>query len=217
MNWGDDLGYIVSVDAPLPDYDPPNFQSKSMSMEQINIYAKQIQSKHALFLFDSCFSGSIFALNRAVPEIISYKTAQPVRQFITSGSANETVPDESIFRAQFARALQGEADSDGDGYVTGTELGEFLQSTVVNYSHNAQHPQYGKIRNPKLDKGDFVFQLSVTLTVESRPVAEPASEHAQEVDPETAMWKLIEQSTDISDVKDFLAAYPEGKFAGAAR
>ena len=40
----------------------------------------------------------------------------------------ESVPDESIFRAQFARALEGEGDSDGDGYVTGTELGEFLQT-----------------------------------------------------------------------------------------
>lgn len=101
-------------------------------MQRIEEYALQIQAKHALFLFDSCFSGSLFALSRAVPDIISYKTAQPVRQFITSGSANETVPDESIFRAQFMRALQGEADSDQDGYVTGTELSEFLQRTVVN-------------------------------------------------------------------------------------
>jgi hypothetical protein len=43
--------------------------------------------------------------------------------------------------------------------VTALELGEFLQKTVVNYSKNAQHPQYGKIRNPNLDKGDFVFVL----------------------------------------------------------
>jgi hypothetical protein len=104
-----------------------------------------------------------------VPEIISYKTANPVRQFITSGSADETVPDESIFRAQFVRALQGEADSDGDGYVTGSELGEFLQVSVVNYSRNAQHPQYGKIRNPNLDKGDFVLKLRDPQTVEPTP------------------------------------------------
>ena len=158
-SYGEELGYIVPVDAPNPNYDLPVFQSKAMEMQQIEIYAKRIQSKHALFLFDACFSGSLFALSRAVPEVINYKTAQPVRQFITSGSADETVPDESIFRAQFARAIQGEADSDQDGYVTGTELGEYLQRTVVNYSRNAQHPQYGKIRNPNLDKGDFVFLI----------------------------------------------------------
>jgi hypothetical protein len=43
--------------------------------------------------------------------------------------------------------------------VTGVELGEFLQKTVVNYSKGSQHSQYGKIRNPNLDKGDFVFSL----------------------------------------------------------
>jgi len=169
MAYGEEIGYIVPVDAPNPNRDRPAFQSKAVAMQQIEIYAKRIQSKHALFLFDSCFSGSLFALSRAVPEIISYKTARPVRQFVTSGSAEETVPDESIFRAQFAQALQGEADSDQDGYVTGTELGEFLQTTVVNYSHNAQHPQYGKIRNPNLDKGDFVFKLPEPPAEETTP------------------------------------------------
>jgi hypothetical protein len=172
-SYGEELGYIVPVDTPNPNYDLTGFQSKAMEMQQIEIYAKRIQSKHALFLFDSCFSGSLFALSRALPEIITYKTANPVRQFITSGSADETVPDESVFRSQFVRALQGEADTDKDGYVTGTELGEFLQTTVVNYTHNAQHPQYGKIRNPNLDKGDFVFNLPKKQPEETALVAPP--------------------------------------------
>ncbi len=162
--YGEDLGYIVPADAPNPHHELAKFQSKAMEMQQVEIYAKRVQSKHAMFLFDACFSGSLFALSRAVPEVINYKTAKPVRQFITSGSADETVPDESIFRQQFARALQGEADRDKDGYVTGTELGEFLQTSVVNYSRNAQHPQYGKIRNPNLDKGDFVFLVPLEET-----------------------------------------------------
>ncbi len=165
-SYGEELGYIVPVNAPNPHDDLSEFQRSAIEMQQIEIYAKRVQSKHALFLFDACFSGSLFALSRAVPEIINYKTAQPVRQFITSGSAEETVPDKSIFRAQFVRALQGEADSNQDGYVTGTELGDFLQNTVVNYSRNAQHPQYGKIRNPNLDKGDFVFKLTISMEVE---------------------------------------------------
>lgn len=168
--YGEEIGYLVPADAPNPNLDEPGFLKKAMEMEQIEIYAKRIQSKHALFLFDACFSGALFSITRAVPEIISYKTSQPVRQFITSGSANETVPDESIFRRQFVRAMQGEADVNGDGYVTGTELGEFLQTTVVNYSYNMQHPQYGKIRNPNLDKGDFVFILPSTTDDPGAPV-----------------------------------------------
>ena len=87
-----------------------------------------------------------------MPEYITYKTSKPVRQFITSGQADELVPDVSIFRQQLVAALQGEADKDEDGYVTGAELGEFLQQKVTNYSRNAQHPQYGKLRDPYLDK-----------------------------------------------------------------
>ena len=122
-------------------------------MQQIEVYARRIQSKHALFLFDCCFSGSIFSLTRAVPENISYKSRLPVRQFITSGSADEQVPDRSIFCSEFLAALEGEGDYNEDGYVTGSELGEFLQEKVINYSRDSQHPQYGKIRDQILDQG----------------------------------------------------------------
>jgi formylglycine-generating enzyme required for sulfatase activity/uncharacterized caspase-like protein len=160
MPYGEVIGYICPIDAPNPSKDSADFEQKAMPMADIETYARQIKSKHALFLFDACFSGAMFDMSRAIPEVISYKTKEPVRQFITSGSAEETVPDKSIFRAQFIRAIQGEADLNKDGFVTGTELGEFLQTSVVNYSYNSQHPQYGKIRDPNLDKGDFVFVIN---------------------------------------------------------
>jgi hypothetical protein len=159
LSFGEDMGYFVPTDAPHPRQDKNGFLSKGFNMELMQVYAKQIQSKHALFLFDSCFSGSFFSKTRSVPSNISYKISQPVRQFVTSGSANELVPDQSIFREQFVYALKGEGDLDSDGYLTGTELGEFLQKKVINYSNGTQHPQYGKMRNPRLDKGDFVFPL----------------------------------------------------------
>ena len=178
--YGEEMGYIVPVDAPNPNIDKNGFLSKAMTMQQIEVYAKRIQSKHALFLFDACFSGSIFAISRAIPENISYKTTKPVRQFITSGSADETVPDESVFRAQFISALEGEADMNKDGFITGTELGEFLQEKVVNYSKGSQHPQYGKIRNPHLDKGDFVF-ISLAQPDENLTAASEAGENVEAI------------------------------------
>jgi formylglycine-generating enzyme required for sulfatase activity len=159
---GREMGYIVPADAENPNIDQNGFFDKAMDMQQIEVYAKRIQSKHALFMFDSCFSGSIFDISRAIPDNISYKTAKPVRQIITAGAADETVPDNSIFCRQFIEGLKGDADTDKDGYVTGVELGEFLQKTVINYSKKAQNPQYGKIKDPDLDKGDFVFQMPKT-------------------------------------------------------
>jgi hypothetical protein len=134
---------------------------KAIPMQQFETWSKQIVSRHVLFIFDSCFSGSVFSLRAGsvVPPIIDYKIANPVRQFISSGAANESVPDVSIFRRQLERALRdGDADTDRDGYVSGTELGSYLQSSVVNYTP-LQHPQYGKIRDPDLDRGDFVFAV----------------------------------------------------------
>lgn len=218
QSYGEEMGYIVPVDAPNPTRDPAGFMSKAMDMQQMELYARRIQSKHALFLFDSCFSGALFALSRAVPDSIGYKTARPVRQFITSGSADEQVPDQSIFRRQFVEAIEGEADGNRDGYVTGTELGEFLQDKVVNYSRNAQHPQYGKIRNPNLDKGDFVFALPKT----AKPPAVAANvnpTHAR-IDPaavELAVWDAIKNSNDPEDFSEYLKKYPVGQFAGIAR
>lgn len=224
QSYGDEMGYIVPTDAPNPLRDRPGFMSKAMDMQQMELYARRIQSKHALFVFDSCFSGSIFALSRAVPESIGYKTARPVRQFITSGSADEQVPDHSIFREQFVEAVEGEADTNRDGYVTGTELGEFLQDKVVNYSRNAQHPQYGKVRNPNLDKGDFVFALpkapkQPVVAANTNPTPAPPASPVL-ADPaafELSYWNSIQNSTDPEDFKDYLSKYPNGQFASIAR
>lgn len=163
LAYGEEMGYIVPVDAPNPNRNKKGFFAKAMDMSQIEVYAKRIQAKHALFLFDSCFSGSIFALSSEPPRNITSKTDLPVRQFITAGGADETVPDESIFSVQFINALQGEGDTDKDGYMTGAELGDFLSARVTNYSKGSQHPQSGKIRNPFLDRGDFVFILNSTI------------------------------------------------------
>jgi len=156
------LGYIVPVDAPDPDRDEIGFMEHAISMRQIETVAKRIQAKHALMLFDSCFSGAIFNAVRAKPSpFIEEKVSKPVRQFITAGNENEQVPDQSVFKEVFLQAIKdGYADRNKDGYVTGLELGDYLQEQVVNYSRKAQHPQFGKINDPKLDKGDFIFQLA---------------------------------------------------------
>jgi hypothetical protein len=200
------MGYIVPVDAPNPNRDKDGFLDKALDMQQMEVYAKRIQSKHALFLFDSCFSGSLFALSRAVPENINYKTQKPVRQFITAGSANETVPDESIFREQFLAALNGEGDSDKDGFLTGVELGEFLQKTVVNYSKGSQHPQYGKIRNPHLDKGDFVFEIKELARLDpSQKDSQKDSPKDRSVEQDQGMTKqMMEQNKQMMEMQKML-------------
>ena len=156
---GTKLGYLVPVDTPDPEIDEIGFMDKAISMRQIETVAKRIFSKHVIMIFDSCFSGAIFQLVRAKPSFyIQEKTAAPVRQFITAGNEQEQVPDRSIFKDVFIQGIQHNyADRNEDGYITGEELGAYLSEQVVNYTKKAQHPQYGKMNNPKLDKGDFVI------------------------------------------------------------
>ena len=158
MPYGGKLGYIVPTDAPLPDQNKTDFMQKAISMQEFDKDARQIQARHVLYIFDSCFSGSIFALTRSAPKPIDQYIKYHVRQFITAGKEHEEVPDESIFTKQLITALNGAGDIIKDGYITGSELGLYLQENVPPYSN--QHPQFGKIRDIDLAKGDFVFSAN---------------------------------------------------------
>ena len=153
-------GYLVMVDAPEPEIDKLGFVRESVNMETLVGESKAILARHVLFLFDCCFSGTILnARDRVRPESISDNIRHPVRQFITAGRANEPVPDRSVFKTAFLDLIDGRAaEPFRDGYITGAELGLYLKNQIPIYNA-AQHPQYGKIRDPKLDKGDFVFVL----------------------------------------------------------
>ncbi len=180
------MGYIVSRDAPDPRQDLPGFFRHALSMQNMEEMALKIESKHAIFVFDSCFSGSVFAFSRAIPRDIRERTSKPVRQFITAGNADQQIPDISIFRRQFTAALSGEGDKNKDGYLTGTELGMYLEETVTNLSRGSQTPQYGKIRHRRLNKGDFVFPLQAPQGTE---VASSGSGSGEE----TALDRLLRE------------------------
>ena len=157
----EDLGYLVMVDAPAPETDKVGFELESVSMESLVTQTDKILARHVLFVFDSCFSGTVLNVRDRLnhPESISDSVQYSVRQFITAGRAGEVVPDHSDFKQAFLDLLDGRArEPFPDGYITGEELGFYLKNQVPVYNP-AQHPQYGKIRNPKLGKGDFVFVL----------------------------------------------------------
>lgn len=192
---GSKLGYIVPVDAPDPAVDEMGFMEKAVSMRQVETVARRIMSKHVLMMFDSCFSGALFQITRAKPSpFIEEKVAKPVRLFVTAGNENEQVPDKSQFKTVFLQAVQeGYADRNKDGYITGQEMGAYLQEKVINYSRKAQHPQYGKINNPKLDKGDFVFVVK-----KEEPPARPAAAPAKESGPKVAVAAPARQTQGSS-------------------
>ena len=186
MYTGEDQGYLVMVDAPAPEKDPVGFDIASIDMQVVVTQAKKVKARHVLFMFDSCFSGAILNLReRVVPETISDSISLPVRQFITAGRANEPVPDHSIFKQAFLDLLEGrDKEPIPDGYITGEELGLYLKNKVPEYNAT-QHPQYGKIKDIRLDKGDFVFALK--MPSELKPPAPVQADGIRDYD------KIIEE------------------------
>jgi hypothetical protein len=221
MVTGEDLGFLVMVDAPTPERDRFAFDDCSVDMQEVVTQSKRIRARHVLFLFDSCFSGSILNLrDQVVPSAISDVVRQPVRQFITAGRANEPVPDHSVFKQAFIDLLEGrDAELIPDGYVTGEELGLYLKNKVPAYCPS-QHPQYGKIRDPRLDKGDFVFLVTRGAAGLQQPMDLPPPKLIPSgrpaVDPEQELWAVVKDSENPEDIQDFLTAFPDGKLAAVA-
>jgi hypothetical protein len=192
----DGEGYLIPVDAPVPS---------------------------AGGAFKSCFAGTVFSAQRNMPpSAITHATTLPVRQFLTSGDADQTVSDDGSFRELFIRAIRGEerADSNIDGYLTASELGLFLGDRITNLTQSFQTPRYGKLRDKDFDRGDFVFKLPKTARViPAAPVPVSPDEHVVQSGnaAEIAFWKSIEDSESLSQFEAYLTAYPEGIFASLAK
>ncbi len=186
-------GYLVPIDAPDPASNSQTeqaFLKVALDMDQIVSWAKQIEAKHVLFVFDSCFSGTIFKQRSVstIPLYIESIMSKPVRQFLTAGDADQEVPAKSFFSPLFIRGLEGEADLSNDGYVTGSELGLYLKQSLGSYT-TLQTPQFGTIRDPQLDQGDIIF-LSLI------------KHQATVISPESKALKVPRQPTPPSPPKD---------------
>lgn len=166
-----DTGFLVPVDAPLPFVEKQAFIDRALNMDLIKKWSKEVACKHLLFLFDSCFSGAILQTRslKFQPRLLENVLDKPVRLFITAGSANQEVPAESLFARAFIKALQGEGDVDKDGFMTGSELGYYMNKTVMMSSPNTS-PQIGKLHEGDFDKGDILFKLDPSIAMIPKPI-----------------------------------------------
>ncbi|MCK5719548.1 MAG: caspase family protein [Thiomargarita sp.] len=208
-----DKGYLVPVNAPNPSVNEKKFLQQAVDMDQVLTWARRIEAKHVLFLFDSCFSGTIFQARNlpTVPPQINKSVQEPVRQFITAGSANEFVPAKSVFTPAFIDALRyGWGDLYQDGYITGQELGLYLRNKVPQYT--SQTPQYGKIKDYELSRGDFVFVVKKNakinnpkiVTIQSIQPNKPTFNNINppKLTPNLPELKIIIPDSDKDGLKD---------------
>lgn len=196
------VGYLVPVDAPLPT--DRQFTAKAYPIQQMKIKAAEITARHVLFAFDCCFGGSVFTPLRgsSLPTPLS-EAAAPVRLFLTAGAADEQVPDTSFFRQEFVAGINGLADANRDGWVTGRELGFHLTQQVRDRARAAGMtltPQAGVSEQEGFNRGDIIFRVPTPVVEQPTPVPTPPPVSAFTLDDvprddrQRAAWATWQQS-----------------------
>ena len=166
-NYGRHIGWVVPTDAPNPKRAPEEFALSAFSMRRIEEFSEFVKAKHILWIFDSCFSGSIFEMGMRGMKDATFEEklySKPMRRVITSGSENEEVPDRSIFAEMFVEALEGKRKVGAQkDLFTAYELGEHLHREVYSYMRGLQTPQNGTILLKNLREGEIVFRVEEQL------------------------------------------------------
>jgi uncharacterized caspase-like protein len=124
-------------------------------------------SKHLLFLMDACYSGLMAERSRGIDisrdkdGYIPTVANLPAWQIITAGNGEQKVIEgdewqHSAFTYNLLKALNDwDADVYKDGYITATELGEYLKITVSDVTQGRQTPQSERIKAS--EDGEFIF------------------------------------------------------------
>ncbi len=146
-------GYIIPVDGDLN-----NYYSTAISMQQLQRLADRIRAKHMFYAMDACFSGLLLQLRgEALNEPPGELTMVPARQVLTAGAEGEKVAEtggHGLFTKSLLSGLAGAADLNKDGYITASELYQYITPQVLEESRNSQNPVFGRLG---FGQGEFMF------------------------------------------------------------
>jgi hypothetical protein len=150
---GGKVGYIIPVDGDLK-----NYYSTAISMRQLQDLADRIRAKHMFYAMDACFSGLLLrmrgeALNNPPLDLTTALT----RQVLTAGSEGEQVAESGghgLFTKSLLGGLTGAADLNKDGYITASELYQYISPQILEESRNSQNPVFGRLG---FGQGEFMF------------------------------------------------------------
>lgn len=148
-------GYLIPSDAGAP---ADGRVASGYSVDELSSALTSVQAQHVFLFFDSCFSGAlmpeptranvpvfpgkpVFALSPETADWTRELLAHNARLILTAGNSSQTVPDvDNPFPAAIVEALNGAADTDGDGLILGTELSQYVRARVAHATRLAGHP-----------------------------------------------------------------------------
>lgn len=160
-------GYIIPSDARMPNADEEHWGDYIRLNHWLEEVA-ELPARHILVILDACHSG--FALGsaaniyRSAARFRTDISRDRSRKVITSAKQDQLaldggpVPGHSLFTGTLINGFNwGEADIDGNGFITSSELGLYLHQKVGQASGSTQTPEFGSFHRD--EKGEMVISL----------------------------------------------------------
>ena len=175
-------GFLIPSDGSLED-----LYLTAIPMDELKRISDWSKAKHMLFLVDACYGGlaamNTRSLNTKSPNYLDKISQDISRQIITAGGKEETVIEKDDWEhSAFTRSLllglrEKRADYNEDGFITGSEIGMYVQENVTIDTENHQTPQ---IRKFTTDEGEIIFTTKKSRDKSnSRSMNEPLSVEEQ--------------------------------------
>jgi len=180
-------------------------------------------AKHVFLVSDSCFSGTLLREGHRGLKL-SEKTDQYYRKVaekksvqILAAGGLEYVDDnyKGTGHSPFSYYLIKQLEQSPERYFSATELS--LEVTKSVSKNVFQTPEKGVLHGAGDNSGEFFF-----LKAETPPPPAPKADATQaaaseKFDAEAEMWALVKDSSNIEDIRSFLAAFPHGQLTPVAQ
>ena len=153
------MGYLMPTEG---EQNSP--RATGISMDEMQSWFADYSSKHVMFVADACYSGLALStrssgLSINTQEYLKQVTSKNVRIALVAGGRGEEANEyqgHGLFTMFFLEALNGAADSNGDGVITSAEIAAFIAPNVITTAmqkfRSSQTPQLGR-----RGEGEFVF------------------------------------------------------------
>lgn len=186
--WRDDdggpAGFLLLRDAMTRD--PTSF----VAMREVRELLAALRCRHVLVVLDCCFAGAFRSIATRDVRTAAAVSRQRFQRYVEAAAwqvITSTGPDQlaldglgerggavaghSPFATALLRGLAGEADLNGDGLITATELYLYIRDQVEDAGERSRAVQSpGLFPLPQHDCGEFVFRTP------GRPLRLPAAE-----------------------------------------
>jgi hypothetical protein len=134
----DDRAYLLPRDA-----DPAAPETTALDLEQLEALVRNVNARSMLIVVDASFRpvpGS-FVAGTTEHQFMSALSRRAGRVVIAASSENEEALElatlrHGLFTHYFLKALEGDADANRDGVVTGAELRDHLERAVGDHAQN---------------------------------------------------------------------------------